>query len=200
MEDNCADPRSGERLSAPAGYFRYPGMGVSISSVDEVREKLDLPPWAEELSEPVVFTAQGPVPFSKAPELFRKMQYTTKDSGAREEYPSGMRRDTQEGKPRFDLLIPDGVPYEAQFLTRLAGLMLRGAEKYGLKNWEKASSQEEMDRFRASAFRHMVQWMCEEADEDHMAAVAFNLLAYETTKWKVENAVNKQEAAGEGSA
>jgi 8-oxo-dGTP pyrophosphatase MutT (NUDIX family) len=41
-----------------------------IASIDEVRERLDLPPWGlRETSEPVVFTAQGPVPFSMAPQL-----------------------------------------------------------------------------------------------------------------------------------
>ena len=41
-----------------------------ISSIDEIRERLDLPPWGlQETSEPVVFTAQGPVPFSMAPQL-----------------------------------------------------------------------------------------------------------------------------------
>jgi len=41
-----------------------------IASIDEVRERLDLPPWGlTETSEPVVFTAQGPVPFSMAPQL-----------------------------------------------------------------------------------------------------------------------------------
>ena len=41
-----------------------------IASIDEVRERLDLPPWnLQETSEPVVFTAQGPVPFSMAPQL-----------------------------------------------------------------------------------------------------------------------------------
>ena len=35
-----------------------------IASIDEVREDLDLPPWGlQETSEPVVFTAQGPIPF-----------------------------------------------------------------------------------------------------------------------------------------
>ncbi len=46
-----------------------------ISSIDEVRERLDLPPWGlNETSEPVVFTAQGPVPFSLAPQLIANMQ------------------------------------------------------------------------------------------------------------------------------
>jgi 8-oxo-dGTP pyrophosphatase MutT (NUDIX family) len=41
-----------------------------LASIDEVREQLDKPPWGlQETSEPVVFTAQGPVPFSMAPQL-----------------------------------------------------------------------------------------------------------------------------------
>ena len=41
-----------------------------IASIDEIRDKLDMPPWGlPETSEPVVFTAQGPVPFSMAPNL-----------------------------------------------------------------------------------------------------------------------------------
>lgn len=113
--------------------------------------------------------------------------FVTKDSGKREEYDSGMVRDTQEGKPRFDLLRPLGVPYEHQFLTRVAKLLGRGAEKYEDRNWEKASGQEELDRFKSSAERHLNQWICGESDEDHAAAVVFNLLAYESIKWKMEN-------------
>jgi 8-oxo-dGTP pyrophosphatase MutT (NUDIX family) len=41
-----------------------------IASIDEVRDRLDLAPWGlKETSEPVVFTAQGPIPFSMAPQL-----------------------------------------------------------------------------------------------------------------------------------
>jgi Domain of unknown function (DUF5664) len=111
--------------------------------------------------------------------------FVTKDSGVREEYESGMRRDTQAGKPRFDLMYPDYVPYDKQFLTRVAELMTRGADKYGDRNWEKADSEEELNRFRASALRHCMQWFHGEMDEDHSAAVVFNLLAYESTKWKL---------------
>jgi hypothetical protein len=113
--------------------------------------------------------------------------YITKDSGKREEYDSGMVRDTQEGKPRYDLLVPDGVPYEHQFLTRVAGLLARGAEKYSDRNWEKASGSAELARFKSSALRHLMQWITDERDEDHAAAVVFNLLAYESIKWKMEN-------------
>ena len=43
-----------------------------ISSIDEIRERLDMAPWGlQETSEPVVFTQQGPIPFSMAPELIQ---------------------------------------------------------------------------------------------------------------------------------
>jgi hypothetical protein len=115
--------------------------------------------------------------------------YVTKDSGKREEYDSGMVRDTQEGKPRYDLLLPRGIPYRAQFLTRVAELLGRGAEKYSDRNWERASGPEELDRFKSSAQRHLMQWLTDESDEDHAAAVCFNLLAYESIKWKMDNDV-----------
>jgi hypothetical protein len=46
-----------------------------IASIDEVRDRLDMAPWGlQETSEPVVFTAQGPIPFSMAPQLIAAMQ------------------------------------------------------------------------------------------------------------------------------
>lgn len=111
-------------------------------------------------------------------------RYETKDSGVRAEYDSGMVRDTDEGKARFELMFPVGVPYKDQFLTRFAELLARGAEKYTDRNWEKATGKEEMERFKSSAIRHLMQWAAGEEDEDHAAAVVFNLLGYETTKWK----------------
>ena len=116
--------------------------------------------------------------------------WVTKDSGEREEYVSGMRRDTQNGKPRFDLLLTD-MPYQDQFLTRLASLLDRGAAKYGERNWQLASSNEELARFKASALRHLMQWASGERDEDHAAAVAFNLMAYEYVQWKLEQSTEE---------
>jgi hypothetical protein len=98
-----------------------------------------------------------------------------------------MQRDTQAGKARYDLLFPKDVPYSAQFLTRVAELLARGAEKYSERNWEQAAGEVEMERFKSSALRHLAQWMAGETDEDHAAAVAFNLLGAETLKWKMEN-------------
>ena len=114
------------------------------------------------------------------------MKFETKDSGQRQDYESGMRRDIQVGKPRFDLLLTDEQPYEDQFLTRFAALLARGAEKYGERNWQLANSAEELSRFRASAVRHLMQWATGETDEDHASAVAFNLMAFEYVRWKLE--------------
>lgn len=113
--------------------------------------------------------------------------WITKDSGKREEYDSGMKRDIQDGKPRFDLLFPIGIPYSDQFLTRVAGLLARGAEKYDERNWEKAEGEAELNRFQASALRHLTQWICGETDEDHMAAVVFNLMGAHLVEWKLVN-------------
>jgi hypothetical protein len=117
------------------------------------------------------------------------VNYITKDSGKRQEYPSGMRRDLQEGKPNFYLILPKDIPYDAQLLTRWASLMTRGVEKYGIRNWEKARSEEELERFKSSAFRHFIQWLCEEDDEDHAAAVLFNINAAEYLKTKLKGVI-----------
>ncbi len=103
--------------------------------------------------------------------------FVTKDSGSRVNYASGMCRDTQDGKPDYALI-------DRPFLRRWAELMTRGAEKYGRRNWEKAESAEELERFKASAYRHFMQWLDGETDEDHAAAVCFNLAAAEHVKAK----------------
>lgn len=113
------------------------------------------------------------------------MKYQTKDSGKRQDYKSGMRRDIQEGKPRYDLVIP--LNCKNHMLKRWAELMERGMAKYGYRNWELANSEEEKIRFKASAFRHFMQWFVEEEDEDHASAVFFNIQAYEHIKTKLES-------------
>ncbi len=116
-----------------------------------------------------------------------KSNYVTKDSGNRQYYNSGMRRDLQTGKPMFDLVIPEGQSFDKTLLYRWAMLMERGMAKYGFRNWEKANSQEELNRFKSSAFRHFLQWIAGEEDEDHAAAVCFNINAAEFLKQKIQN-------------
>ena len=103
-------------------------------------------------------------------------KFKVKDSGKRMDYPSGMRRDIQTDKPRYDLVY---VP----MLTRWANLMMSGAVKYGEDNWKLANSKAELIRFRASAFRHFIQWFTKVEDgEDHAAAVFFNISCVEYLK------------------
>lgn len=97
-------------------------------------------------------------------------EFTTKDSGARVEFDSGMVRDTDAGKPRYDL-----VPIEP--FRRLAKLYARGSVKYGDRNWELADSPAELARFKASAFRHFMDWLDGKTDEDHGVATVFNIFA-----------------------
>ena len=110
--------------------------------------------------------------------MIKGKRYKTKDSGKRVEFSSGMVRDIQENKPRYDLVY---IP----MLRRWAELLDRGARKYGERNWEKASGQEELNRFRASAIRHMFQWIENMEDEDHAAAVYFNIAGAEMVKSKL---------------
>lgn len=111
-------------------------------------------------------------------------KFVTKDSGKRQDYDSGMRRDLQEGKPRYDLVIP--LDCENPMLKRWAELLERGMSKYGYRNWELSNSVEELIRFQSSAFRHFVQWQMGEKDEDHAAAVFFNIQAYEYLSEKLD--------------
>src|SRR2546426_2558799 len=53
-----------------------------------------------------------------------------RDSGKRQEFESGARRDTQDDKPRYGL-VPPGP------LRRLAMHYTNGAKKYGENNWTK---------------------------------------------------------------
>lgn len=115
-------------------------------------------------------------------------EYTIKDSGTRLNFDSGMLRDSDSTKARFDLLIPEGVPYDKQLLNRFAMHLMSGAKKYDFRNWEKANSQAELDRFKESALRHMMQWICGETDEDHASAILFNVMGYETTLYKINKA------------
>lgn len=120
------------------------------------------------------------------------MQFETKDSGQRVEFSTGMQRDVSDNKLRFDLIIPlDQAPGDS-VLFRWAALMGRGAKKYGDRNWEKAATDEELQRFRESAFRHFMQWYTGQTDEDHAAAVFFNITGAEYVKGKLRRAAGDQ--------
>lgn len=113
-------------------------------------------------------------------------QKKTKDSGERVEFSTGMVRDTNKGKIRYDLLIPEDC--EHPMLVRWAELLTRGAVKYAERNWEKAQTVEEYERFRESAMRHFMACMLNADDgEDHAAAVMFNIQGMEYVKEKLND-------------
>lgn len=101
------------------------------------------------------------------------MGFEVKDSGKREQYASGMVRDVTDGKVDYSLAL-DGPMF-----ARLAAHLTKGAAKYDKRNWMKAAGAAELERFRESAVRHFVQWMRGDTDEDHAAAVFFNINAAE---------------------
>lgn len=95
--------------------------------------------------------------------------FVTLDSGNREEFSSGMVRDVDNGKPDYTFTL------QGPMLRRWAELLQRGADKYTRDNWMKAAGDAELQRFRQSALRHMIQWLQGDTNEDHAAAVFFNI-------------------------
>jgi hypothetical protein len=107
--------------------------------------------------------------------------YEIKDSGKRQEFDSGMMRDTTEGKVNW-LSCRVGP-----MLKRWNVLLTAGRAKYpdpepGVPNWTLAQGTEELLRFKESAARHFEQWLNDEVDEDHAAAVYFNINGAEYVK------------------
>jgi hypothetical protein len=106
-------------------------------------------------------------------------RYTIKDSGKREEFTSGMVRDTADDKTDYTLIL-DGPMFD-----RWAVHLTKGAKKYAKRNWMKASGDAEYQRFKESALRHFLQWYRGDVDEDHASAVYFNINGAEYVKEKI---------------
>jgi len=99
------------------------------------------------------------------------------DSGKRREFKTGSVRDSRAGKGRFDLMSPIA-------LLRYAKHMEAGAIKYGDRNWEKGQP---LMSYIDSAERHMNTWKLNRLtgrkdEEDHLAAIIWNIGAFMHTK------------------
>lgn len=110
--------------------------------------------------------------------------FTIKDSGKRESFSSGMVRDTSADKINY-LKVLDGP-----MLRRWAAHLTKGAAKYpdvapGVANWTLASGEPELRRAVESAFRHFIQYLNGDRDEDHAAAIYFNLNLAEYVREKL---------------
>lgn len=106
-----------------------------------------------------------------------------KDSGQHQAFATGSKRDTREGKGRFDL-----IPSYA--LKRLAQHFENGAKKYDERNWEKGQP---LARYLDSAIRHAYAYLAGSRDEDHLAAIAWNALACIETENRIQNGVLPKE-------
>ena len=89
-----------------------------------------------------------------------------KDSGKRQTFETGAVCDTDESKPRPDLVSPFAM-------ERLGDWLRKGAVKYGEHNYEKGIP---ISRRFASLYRHLLKFQQGEHDEDHLAAVFCNAM------------------------
>jgi hypothetical protein len=94
-----------------------------------------------------------------------------KDHGVREEMPTGSVRDTQQGKPRPELIPPS-------VLVKLAMHYGQGSLKYSEWNWSKGQS---ISRYMASLERHLLAWKCGKTDESHLIAMVWNAFCIDYT-------------------
>lgn len=107
------------------------------------------------------------------------LPFETKDTGERTTFAGGMQREPTD-KEDWTLVL------DGPMLLRWVQLLTRGARKYSPRNWTLALDATSRGarcavktRYRQSALRHMMQWAGGERDEDHAAAVMFNLNGYE---------------------
>lgn len=82
------------------------------------------------------------------------------------QFKTGAQRDTGDGKLCMSL-----VPQEE--LNRVMKRYLSGASKYGKNNWVKGMP---LSVYFDSAHRHLQAWWQGDQDEDHAAAVVWNML------------------------
>lgn len=89
------------------------------------------------------------------------------DSGARMTYDTGAMREPSTNKGAYELVSPFA-------LERIAIWYELGARKYADRNWEKGIP---FNRLIQSAIRHLIRWMKGDREEDHLAAVCWNVMA-----------------------
>jgi len=83
---------------------------------------------------------------------------------------NGGNRDSAEDKLDYTLL-----PIPA--LNRITQHYVNGLKKYGRDNWKKLSTPDDIERYKQSMFRHLIQYLEGQDNEDHLAAVVWNAMA-----------------------
>lgn len=113
------------------------------------------------------------------------MTYEVKDSGKRQNFESGMVRDAGDGQIDY-MTILDGPMFD-----RWAEHLTKAKKKYpdvtpGVANWTLADGAKELVRFKQSAFRHFRKYLRGDTDEDHAAAIFFNINGAEYVKERLK--------------
>jgi hypothetical protein len=81
------------------------------------------------------------------------------------EYGTGSQRDNRDGKGRPDLLSVFALRRDIRHYEN-------GAKKYSERNWELGQPS---SSYFCSAFRHMLDYLEGDRDEDHLAAIRWNI-------------------------
>lgn len=121
-----------------------------------------------------------PTPIDQDKQLTGLKDFLVKGT-TRKQFASGMVRDVEAGKTDYTRVL------DGPMLDRWAAHLTKAETRYpdiapGVANWTLANGPEELERFRKSAFRHFRQWLRGDQDEDHAAAVLFNINGYEYVK------------------
>ncbi len=106
-----------------------------------------------------------------------------RDSGARTTFPSGMLREPDTDRMLWSLLL------DGPMLARWATQLTKGAKKYKPRNWVLGTASSDLEeretlksRYQEAAFRHFMAWVTGMTDEDHAAALFFNVNGYEAMR------------------
>lgn len=83
---------------------------------------------------------------------------------------SGLKKEITE---KISYLL---IPWE--LLKELATQFSYGAKKYGIDNWRNCTKEESII-FKQAAFRHFMQWIAGEKDENHLIACVTNMFMWQ---------------------
>lgn len=110
------------------------------------------------------------------------------DSGAREYADNGFMREPDGLKPDLSwIFTTEGLELVPQeLIVRIARHYHEGGKKYSPNNWKKGTDERSLARNLRSLTRHIFQWFRKEQDEDHMAAIIWNLITYEINSGESE--------------
>lgn len=103
------------------------------------------------------------------------------DRGVTKRHASGFVRSDDVGKPDYTTLDLD-------FLERWAVHMTANIADKGHNNWRNASTPEDVERCKQSAWRHFIAWLNDETDEDHAVALVFNIATAEHARKSMRSA------------